>query len=239
MWRISFFLLVACLLSPAIPADEGTPTKVYDGRFSFTLPSDWQAISPEDLDEISMWVIDTTYGRSVEVYQHGFVSSTFESDPWLPHLLVQIRESGRLNYGSFLHLEPIDELRSTSKNTFPKGLPPLIMGVAVEDVHFDSERLCVRLEHALDLRFKGRVRVLTAAFLTERGVVTLHLADRERRITESRELFDAIVDSAVVAPDIAYQRRVRDRWPGLPFFIAAALVAAALAAYLFRRRGQS
>lgn len=186
-----------------------------------------------------MWVVDATYGQSVEVYQHGFVPSTFESDPWLPHLLVQIRESGRLNYGRFLHLEPIDELRSASKTTFPNGLPPLIMGVAVEDVHFDSERLCIRLEHALDLRFKGRVRILTAAFLTERGIVALHLADRERRITESRELFDTIIDSAVITPDIAYQRRLRDRWPGLPFFIAAALAAAALAAYLLRRRRQS
>ncbi len=239
MWRISFLALVAFLVAPATPADEGTPTEVYGGRFSFILPSDWLVIPPEHIEELIMWMAESTDGRSVEIYQHGFVPSTFESDPWLPLLLVQIRESGRLSYGRFLHLKPTDELRNTSKRVYPAGLPPLIEGVAVEDVHFDSEKLCLRLEHVLDLRFKGRVRVLTAAFLTERGIVALHMVDRERRIVESRALFDAIVDSAIVSPEIAYQRRVRDRWPGLPFFIAAALVAAVLAVYLLYRRGQS
>ena len=232
-------MLVAFLVPSATTADEGMSTQVYDGRFSFILPEDWLVIPPEHIEELIMWMAESTNGRSVEVYQHGFVPSTFESDPWLPNLLVQIRESGRLSYGRFLHLEPPDELRTTSEKTHPTGLPPLVEGVAVEDAYFDSERLCVRLEHVLDLRFKGRIRVLTAAFLTERGIVALHLTDRERRIAESRELFDAIVDSAEVAPDIAYQPRVTDRWPGLPFFIAAALVAAALAAFLLFRRGQS
>jgi len=239
VWRIYAFSLFVFLVPWPAPAEEGTQISIYDDRFSFVLPSDWQPISPDDLDEVSEWVIDTTHGRFVEVYQHGFVPASFESEPWLPHLLVQIRESGRLNYSRFLLLEPSDELRNTSKNTFPKGLPPLIMGVAVEDAYFDSERLCVRLEHVLELRFKGRVRVLTAALLTERGIVALHLVDRERRIADSRVLFDAIIDSATIAPDIAYRKRIRDRWPGLPFFIAAALAATVLAAYVLHRRGQS
>ena len=75
-----------------------------------------------------------------------------------------------------------------------------------------------------------------AAFLTERGLVSLHFVDRERRITDGRVLFDRIVESVRLSPEIAYQPRMSDHLPGLPFFVAAAIVVAALIAYLLHRR---
>ena len=68
------------------------------------------------------------------------------------------------------------------------------------------------------------------------GLVTLHFVDRERRIEEGRTLFDQIVRTVEIAPELAYRPRLGDRWPGLPFFIAAAVMAAALLAFLVHRR---
>jgi len=232
-------IVVFALVAAAHPASTD-PTlisvKVYGGLFSVDIPDDWREIDPLHLDELTMWSADVTAGRLVEVYQHGFRPRESDADPLLPHILVQIRESGRLRYGEFLHLQPLNELQSAARKTFPKGIPPLVMGVAVERVSFNASTFCLRLEHNLDLRFKGRVRVMTAAFLTERGLVTIHFADRERRIEKSRALFDRIVRSIVIEPEIAYRPHLRDRWPGLPFFGAAALTAAGLIAYLVRRR---
>jgi hypothetical protein len=216
-------------------ADRTVPVSIYDGHLSMSLPAGWREIPPEYLEELTMWVADATAGRSVELYQHGYQPPDFEADPWLPHILVQIREGGRLPYGRFLHLQPLEELQVETKQNFPEGLPPLIMGVAVEDVSFDSQRFCVRLEHTLQLRFKGPVRVLTAAFLTERGLLALHYVDREQRIGDGRRAFGEVVRSVTLSPELAYRPRWRDRWPGLPYFIAAGLVAVALAAYLSRR----
>ena len=212
---------------------------IYDDLVRFELPGDWLGIAPTDLDELTMWAASATFGQSVEAYQYGYVPPEFESDPWLPHILVQIRESGRIPYGRFLHLQPIKELRESSKHRFPQGLPPLVMGVAVERAAFDPSTFTIRLEHALDLRFKGPVRVQTAAFLTERGLVAFHFIDRKARIEEGRRLFDAVVDSVTLDPALAYRPRLLDRWPGLPYFVAAGVTALVLLAYLVHRRSKS
>lgn len=242
MSRLVWLTALVALLAAANAA-ASHPTvreiEIYDGLVRFALPDDWLEIAPADLDELTMRAAAATAGRSVEAYQYGYVPPEFESDPWLPHILVQIRESGRIPYGRFLHLPPLDELRESSRSRFPNGLPPLVMGVAVERASFDPSTFAIRLEHALDLRFKGPVRVQTAAFLTERGLVAFHFIDRRARIEAGRAVFDAVVASVEIDPSLAYRPRLLDRWPGLPYFVAAGITALALAAFIAHRRSRS
>ena len=239
MWRpIPIAVTVVMAVAPQpVPAETAFQTAViYDGKLAMEIPEDWLEIEPLQLEELSMWAAETTGGRLVEIYQYGFCPRTFEDAPLLPYILVQIRESGRLREGAFLDLPPLSELQNDTRAAFPQGVPPLVVGVAVDRVAFDRSRHVIRLEHSLNLRIRGRITVLTAAFLTERGFVTLYYADRERRIDRGRELFDRIVASVVLSPEIAYRPRLSDRWPGLPFFLAAAGLAAVLVAFVVRRR---
>jgi hypothetical protein len=212
------------------------PVSIYGGLVALEIPGDWREIDSLHLEELTTWSAEATAGRSVEVYQHGFRPQDPGIDPRLPNILVQIRESGRLRYGRLLHLQPLDTLQNETHRSYPDGIPPLVMGVSVEDVSFEPTAYCLRLEHSLDLRFVGRVRVLTAAFLTQRGLVSFHYVDRERRIGDGRVLFDRVVESVRLSPEIAYQPRMSDHLPGLPYFIAAAVLAAALIALLLHRR---
>lgn len=215
---------------------SASSVSIYHDQVTMNLPRDWAEINQVHLEELTMWAADATAGRIVEIYQHGFSPVDGGAEPWLPHILVQIRESGRIKYGRLFHLQPLEEYQDQTRRTFPGGLPPAIVGVAVERVSFNPTSFCLRLEHVLDLRPKGRVRVLTAAFLTERGLLTIRYVDRERRMDEGRERFDRIVGSVEFAPEIAYRPRLTDRWPGLPYFISATVVAAALIAFLIHRR---
>jgi len=239
VWRTVLIAVVTALAAASLPASTDPPfsrVTVYDGMLAMSLPDDWQEIDAVHLEDLTMWAADATSGRLVEIYQHGFRPRNSGPDPLLPAIFVQIRESGRQRYGSFLHLKPLDEFQNDTNKTFPEGLRPLVMGVAVDNLDFDSSIHCLRLEHSLDLKFKGRVTVLTAAFLTERGFVTLRYADREKRMDEGRLLFNKIVHSVSLAPEIAYRPQLSDRWPGFPFFLAAALTAGVLVAYLVHRR---
>ncbi len=239
MRRIVLITLAAALAAATLLASTDpsfSRVTVYDGMLSMSLPGDWQEIGALELEDLTMWAADATAGRLVEIYQHGFLPRDPGPDPLLPTIFVQIRESGRQRYGSYLHLQPLDEIQSDTSKAFPAGLRPLVVGVSIDSLRFDAKTFCLRLEHSLDLKFKGRVTVLTAAFLTERGFVTLRYSDRERRMDEGRRFFDQVVDSVVLAPEVAYRPRLKDRWPGAPFFIAAALTAVALVAYLVRRR---
>jgi hypothetical protein len=238
--RATWLIAVVVLLLAGAPASATDAAVrrvvIYGGLVGLEIPDDWVEIDPLHLDELSMWSAETTAGRSVEVYQHGFLPQNPGVDRSLPYVLVQIRESGRLRYGRFLHLQPLDDLRKDARRSFPDGIPPLVMDVAVEGVAFDPTTYSLRLEHTLDLRFKGRVTVLTAAFLTERGLLSLHFVDRERRIDDDRALFGRMVDSVTFSPEISYRPRMSDHLPGLPFFVAAAIVGAALIVVLLRRR---
>lgn len=239
MGRTTLTTVTAVLLIAALPGFTNPVVRqvsIYDGLVAMEIPDDWQEIDPYHLDELTMWSAETTAGRSVEVYQHGFRPQDPSADPSLPYLLVQIRESGRLRYGRFLHIQPLDELQDEAHRSFPNGIPPLVMGVAVDHVSFDPTTFRLRLEHSLNLRFMGRVTVLTAALMTERGLVSFHFVDRERRINDGRVLFNGIVDSVRLSPEIAYQPKMSDRLPGLPFFAAAAIITAVLIAYLLLRR---
>ena len=239
MWKAIPIAVIVFFAATAQPAPAETSFRrvtIYNDLLSMEIPGDWRDIEPLQLEELTMWSADATGGRLVEIYQHGFCPLEFEDDPLLPNILVQIRESGRLRYGRFLDLPPLADFQNDTRVTFPQGLPPLVVGIAIDRVAFDRSELCIRLEHSLDLRHRGRVTVLTAAFLTERGFVTLYFADRERRIDRGRELFDRIVGSVVLEPEIAYRPRLADRWPGWPFFIAAAAIAVVLIWYLVSRR---
>lgn len=233
-------IATATILAISFPqAAQSAPKRaveIYGGLITVVPPEGWLSIPPDLLEELSMRTAVETVGRSVEVYQDGFRPRNPGADLWLPNILVQIRESGRIPYGRFLHLPTLDELRTASARTYPEGIPPLIMGVAVEGVAFDRERMIIHLEHALDLKFKGRVRVLTAALLTERGLVAFHYLDREMRIDDGRRVFGEFIDSVQPSDEIAYRPRISDRWPGLPFFAAAAVAAVALVLYVLRRR---
>jgi len=231
---VTAVLLIAALAGFAESGDQ--PVEIYDGLVTMKVPDDWQEIDPLHLEELTMWSAEATAGRSVEIYQHGFRPRDPGVDASLPYFLVQIRESGRLRYGRFLHLQPLDDIQDEAHRSFPNGIPPLVMGVAVDDVFFDPTTFSLHLEHSLDLRFKGRVTVLSAAFLTERGLLSFHFVDRERRIDDQRVQFGRIVESVRLSPKIAYQPRVSDHLPGLPYFAAAAILAAALIAFIFHRR---
>ncbi len=228
-------VVVLAQLGGSVAAGQ-SPTKVTlnHGLVTMTLPAGWHEIDPMLIEDMTFWAADVTGGRVVNVYEAGFRPIEPQDPPGLPQIMVQVLDFGRLRYGHLLDL-PDDSDRAAAFNHFEEGVPPLVVGVAVERVSFDRTTFTLRLEHSLDLRFRGRVRVLTAARLTERGLIAFHYVDRERRIDPGRALFRAVMDSVEIAPELAYRPRLTDRWPGLPYFAAAAVVAALLAGFLVVR----
>jgi hypothetical protein len=238
-WRRAAAILAATVGVGVVSASENRPLKevtIYGGLVALGIPSEWREISEFELEEATFRAAEMTGGRVVEVYQHGFRPLNPPDDSGTPQLLIQIRESGRLGYGRFLELPPLENFQDDALSSYPEGVPPLVVGVEVDRVAFDRETYSVLLEHSLSLRFIGRVRVFTAAYLTERGFLILHLTDRETRIGDSRALFHRILSTLEIGPEIAYRPRITDRWPGFPFFVAAGVLTIVLVVFIVRRR---
>ncbi len=235
------FAIVVLLLSP-ISLSGAEPVRqvsVYDGLVSIEVPISWQEIPTEVLEFYSLRAAEASGGRTAEIYQHGFRPGDPEIDFSLPQILIQIRESGRLAYGQFLHLPPLAELRGDGEQRLAERAGPMLNRVELDEVSFDRASFSLKVTNSLDLTVEGTVRVDTFSFLTERGLFTIHCYAPASQTDMYAPLFADIIASVRLGEDIAYRPRLADRWPPALAVIAyttAGLSAVILLVLVIRRR---
>jgi len=231
-------LLAAAFLSGTEPVRQ---VIVYDGHVVLEVPISWQEIPTEVLEFYSLRAAEASGGRTAEIYQHGFRPGDPEIDFSLPQILIQIRESGRLAYGQFLHLPPLAELRGDGKQRLAERAGPMLNRVELDEVSFDRASFSLRVTNSLDLTVEGTVRVDTFSFLTERGLFTIHCYAPASQTDMYAPLFADIIASVRLGEDIAYRPRLADRWPPTPATIVlsgAALGAVIVLVFALRMRSR-
>ncbi len=236
--------ILACTLMgvSAVPSTAEEPVRtvtLYKGHATMEIPHDWNEITEETLEFYSLRAAEASGGRVAEIYQVGYRPGDPEIAFALPQILIQIRESGRLPYGRFLHLPSLDELQRASSRHLADRTGPLLRGLELEAAVFDRHQYALRLNNTLDLTIEGRVSVTTVSFLTERGLLTLHCYAGEPQATVMAPIFDRVIDSVRFDDELRYRPRFADRWPPRPSTVAygaAALTAITLVLYHIRRR---
>jgi hypothetical protein len=242
--RTAVLLVFILGMPPAVGGGELRKVTVYDGHVTFGIPADWREIPPEVLESHSLQMAEASGGRLTEIYQHGFHSSDAEIDFLLPECLIQIRESGRLRYRQFLRLPDVATIRSDEEETLAERVGAAVRGMEPQKAVFDRQRFVIHLSSILDLGYEVEASVESFAFLTERGLFTIHFYVPVRRAPAMAPIYSRIIDSVRLDDELRYRPRLADRWPPRPatlLLAAAALLAAlAVAVHLFqRRRGQS
>lgn len=233
------------LIAPAVPPDKDVrEVSVYDGHVTFEIPADWATISPEVLESHSMRLAEASGGRLTEIYQYGFRSSDPEIEFFLPECLIQIRESGRLSHRRFLRLPNAEEMRETGREPIDERAGPAVREMELSEAVFDRESFSLHLRNTLVLSNEGKTSVKSVAFLTERGLFTMHFYSRIRAIEAMDEISAHIVDSVRFDDELRYRPRLLDHWPPRPatiLVVVGSLIAIIALAVLFlqRRRRQS
>jgi hypothetical protein len=213
-------------------ADDTRTETAYDGHVTLEVPIEWHEIPEVQLELNSLNTVEMSGGRIAELYRHGYRPGDPESEVELPQILIQIRESGRLNYRHYLHLPPAHEIRRTH------GSP--VESLELDDAYFDHSRFLLRLTNTLGIERSGSVTVLSASFLTERGMFTLHCYTYSTQATVVAPIFERVVDSVRFDDELQYRPRFGDRWPPRPstlaFSAAAVLILIVLVVEIRRRR---
>ena len=224
----------------ALPSDDAVRcVTLYHGHVTLELPADWKEIPEEDLESFGLQLAEASGGRVAEVYQHGFFLDSRNVISPLPLILVQIRESGRLPFGQFLHLPPLEKLQRSGSRHIIDRMGPVLSELDLEKAGYDKRNHTLHLANKLVLKTEGKVLVRSVSFLTERGLFTLHCYAQAPQATVVAPIFDRIIDSVRFDDELRYQPRWVDRWPPKPSTIAygaAALIAMALLLYQVRRR---
>jgi len=225
------FALTAAAAAASLGAETTRKETVYGGHVTLEVADGWHTIPEELLELHSLNTTEITGGRIAELYQHGYRPGELELDFALPQILIQIRESGRLNSRDFLHLPPPEEM---------KGLPgPLVDDLELDEVFFERDRHLLRLTNLLGAERENMIAVLSASFLTERGLFTLHCYTYATQATVVAPIFEAVVDSVEFDSELRYRPRFGDRWPPRPStlaYAAAVLIFIALIVVELRRR---
>jgi hypothetical protein len=221
-------------------ADEPMRTvAVYDGRVTLSIPSDWHEIPADLLEFYSLRAAESSGGRNAEFYQHGFRPGDPEADFSLPQILIQIRESGRLKYGDFLSLPPVETMREENAPRLDERKGPLVNGIRFEGAVYDRETHSLHVRNTIDLKLEGKTAVESVSFLTENGLFTIHCYASIPQFTKIAPVFADIIASVKLDDSLRYRPRISDRWPPRPPEIAFAAAAAAavifLLVYLVRR----
>ncbi len=223
--------------------EEVTRVPVYNGHASIEVPASWYEVPEEVLEFYSLRSAESSGGRMAEIYQVGFRPGSPELDFALPQVLIQIRESGRLKYGQFLHLPTLQSFQDVSGERIASRRGPLIKRLHLDEVVFDREAFALHLTNSLDLRLEGEALVHSVSFLTERGLFTIHCYAHVAQMGDMESIFAAIIDSVRLDDEIRYRPQFRDRWPPRPStlaFSAAAISALVMIIlYLVQRRRHS
>lgn len=214
--------------------------EVYQSLVTLEIPSDWNEIPSDVLEFHTLRSVEASGGMLAEVYQHGFRPGDPENDFELPQILIQIRESGRLKYGQFLLLPTIESLRQQDEDTLEERVRPVISDSQLNEVTFNREDFCLRVHNTLDTESAGKTIVVSASFLTERGLFTVHCYSHISQNIVAAPIFEKIIASVRIDESIRYKPRLSDRLPPLPalfaYSIAAILAIAILVTLLVRRR---
>jgi len=233
-------MLTAALLTivlTASPADADLAYRkvsVYDGHVTFEIPAGWEEIPPEVLEAHSLRMAESTGGLLTEVYQHGFRTTDPEVDFVLPECLIQIRESGRLSYRQFLELPSIDEMHSVAGEAVADRRWPAVRGLELSDAVFDRDTFSLHLHNTLDLSYESETTVESIAFLTERGLFTIHFYVRTSQVDTMAPVYAHIFESVHFDDDLRYRPRLSDRLPARsPLILLAAAILIGLAAISF------
>jgi hypothetical protein len=235
--------IILSLILAAQPTDaepDFRRVSVYNGHVILEIPANWEEIPPELLESHSLTMAESTGGRLTEVYQHGFRTSDPDVDFALPECLIQIRESGRLRYRQFLDLPSIEALHADGEGALVDHSGIAARRMELSDAFFDLEAYSLHLRNTLDLSFEAEITVESAAFLTERGLFTIHFYARTSDIDVMDPIYSRVIDSVRFDDELRYRPRLSDhlppRTPLILMLSALVIAVGGIAVHFIQRR---
>ncbi len=247
LWHPSVAVLL--FASVALLAQEPVPTvpvELADTQITLEIPEDWTEIPPDELEFFSLEAAEQSGGRAAEIYQFGFAPGNARFWFGYPFILIQSKESGRLDLTQFRQLPTVDELRRNPSDSVREAAGELIRNLRVEQLYFDDNAYALNVNSRVEVEKVGLVVVRTASFLTEKGVFVVHCYGRAKHREQTQDLFDSVLASVRLPEGLAYRPLFAEKWPLLASFdwrhwslLTIILVILGLLAFLLTRQRQA
>ncbi len=230
-------------VEPTGTVELAVTVELADSQVTLELPLAWDRIPDDELELFSLEAAEQSGGRAAEIYQHGFAPAAARSWFDYPFILIQSKQSGRLDLALFRELPTVKELRQNRSERIREAAGELIRNLRAEQISFDDEAYVLHVQSTVEVVTVGLVVVNSASYLSQKGVIMVHCYGLATRREQNRDLFEQVLASVCLAKGLAYQPRFSERWPLLASFdwrhwtlLAMMVIILGLLAYLVPRR---
>lgn len=201
-----WLVLAACLLASA--ANAATVVK---HEVSLDLPDGWVEVPASVLQGFFDEMKRQAPLAQIPKYDYAFQASA--GPPWLvsPYLLVKNTPNGRPTEHELETLPTLDLNAELKKSVDP--LSALMSDSALGKMRYDKPANVVWIPSKSNVAGVGEVSGISGVIPTEKGFLELHGYAKTADFAQQLPVFEKIVTSAQVAPDLKYQPRWTDKLP--------------------------
>ena len=180
-------------------------------EFSLVLPDGWIEVPQDVLTAVNDEFKRQGQGASMPRYDYAFQPGSVQN--WLdyPYVLVQISNVGRTTEAELKKLPTIDANQMFSGTA--SKLSGFMSNMKLGQMQYDRTSHVIWMTSQADVAGIGKVQGLTGMIPTEKGAVHVHGYALEPGFSEFLPIFRQIVQSAMIAPDLAYKPRWSDNVP--------------------------
>lgn len=198
------------LQGQSVYSAEGNFVEINKPDFSFRLPGGWIEIPSEVIiaanDKIKQ---QAPAGANVPVYDYGFQRDPVNNWMEYPYILVQVMNTGRIPE---YQLKSMPKLTEEQQNK-AASLSPAISSIEMGQTYYDEAAHVVWMTAQSDIAGIGKVANLTGMIPTQKGFVIMHAYSPAEAFQTYVPLFQKIISSTAINPNIAYNPNFNDLSP--------------------------
>lgn len=199
------FLLVAGSVSGQV---ELLQTFETTDDFTISLPSGWHEIPNDMLRALTLNLaqrapaaprMDFAYGYQVAVPPNWFQ---------YPYTLVQIENSGKIPESELESMSEFEDAMQEGADTVNSAMGSFMSQGELTATRYDPDENIIWTQTSMEVVGIGRVRGITAAILTERGIIAVHSYALDGDFAYYEPMFEEIARGVSVSEYIRYKSQV-------------------------------
>lgn len=174
-------------------------------NFQITLPSDWEKISKDVIDEYTE-VIKQMLPDLEEISEIDYMFQLKNSEYFFdfPYLAIEVKKTGRISESSLKNWEKTDF--SDVENYLEEKTNYLLSDVRFGEFIYDSEKNILWIKGQLKVGYKDAI-ILMGIIPTEEGLINVYGYSDIKSYKQYSKLFINIIESVVVSEEMKYQKK--------------------------------
>jgi hypothetical protein len=200
---IVLFALVLLLSMPTVAKTIQNP------EFVITIPDDWVEIPQDVIVESFQRVIAEAPNLKMPKVDYGFQVKTVSNELNYPYLMILINNAGRLTERQLKDMAN-GGINNRTKEEISKS-KPLISDIKNE-IKYDKTTKIIWITSKAE-GTTGKISGLLAVIPTQKGTINVQAYATEATFTNYVPVFQQIITSLKVSPELAYQPRWTDNIP--------------------------